>query len=82
MDELKIFKNDWESIVVEWRGQEVGYISVGKKNYVVTLHLQEYYAKLMYRNSLKSWIYGILKQKEHEMYSIVALEKKGFKILS
>jgi hypothetical protein len=31
---------------------------------------------------LKSWIYGILKQKEHEMYSIVALEKKGFKILS
>lgn len=80
MKELRIFKNDWESIVIEWRGQEVGYISVGKKKYVATIHLQEYFADKRYRNNLKEWIYSILKQKEHEVYSIIALEKRGFKI--
>ena len=43
MEELRIYKNDYETIVIEWRWKEVGYIVVGKKYYTVNIHMTEYY---------------------------------------
>ena len=80
MQELNIYKNDFESIVIEWRGKQVGYITKGKR-YVLTIYLEEYFADLKHRNTLTAWIYQILKHKEYEAYSIVKLENKGFKII-
>jgi len=80
MERLRIFKNDWESIVIEWRGEEVGYISIGK-HYIVTLYLKEYFVSLKHKDKLKEWITQILINKEFEAYSITQLEKKGKKVI-
>ncbi len=80
MERLNIYKNDWESIVIEWRGEQVGYISIGKR-YVVTLHLKEYFVDLKDKNKLKEWITQLLINKEFEAYSIIQLEIKGKKIV-
>lgn len=80
MERLRIFKNDWESIVIEWRGEEVGYISIGKR-YVITLYLKEYFVDLKHKNKLKEWITQILLHKEFEAYSITLNEKQGIKVL-
>ena len=81
MDSLRIYKNDFESIVIEWRGKDVGYITIGKKYFNVNVHLTEYIIKKSDKHRIKEYLTSLLKHIEYENYSIVQLEKRGKKVI-
>lgn len=77
---INIYKNDHETIVINYLGDDIGHIVKGKKAYKVDIYGREYTAKLSDRLKLTGWIEQLVKHYQYEIYSYVMAEKRGFKI--
>jgi len=77
---ILIYKNDFETVVINYLGDDIGYIVKGKKNYTVNIYGKEYLTKLNNRLKLTEWIEQLVKHFNYEAYSIVQLQKRGFTV--